>query len=155
MIFFLSLRFLSGETQDRYHKRYNGSIDSVNCPSENCTLTNTSLKFGYTYNFSLTNCKVSDCHAIIDKTYDLRWGDLSGFNESRSAFSSVEITGGDMFHKSSGIIFRPYQANVTLILHTQSCHNFYVLHPFEEKAHCETTINISNIIRGLPMCKDL
>ena len=154
MIFFLYLRFLSSANQDTYYKRYNDSIGSGNFQSENCTLTNTSLQFGYQYNFSLTNCKVSDCHAIIDKTYDLRWGDLSAFSGNRSAFRIVEITGGDVLHKS-GIIFRPNQSNVTLILHTQSCHNFYVLHPFEEKAHCETTINISNIIRGLPMCKDL
>lgn len=136
-----------------YTQRFPGIPDYTNSTSDNCLLPNRTFTFNTVYNFTLNNCKTKKCYAIIDKTFDMKWGDTE--NIVPSAFSSVNITGATYLHKYAGIIFKPTQSTINIILRTQTCHNFYTMHPFESSENCNNTIPISDIIRGLPLCRDI
>lgn len=129
------------------------NISVVNGVSDECLLPNLTFAFHTHFNFTLNNCKLKKCYAIIDETSQMKWGNIGDINPS--IFHTVNIEGANYLHKTAGIIFRPIQTTVLLNLQTQTCHDFYTLHPFENAENCNRTFSVPNIIRGLPFCKDL
>ena len=112
-----------------YTQRFPGIPDYTNSTSDNCLLPNRTFTFNTVYNFTLNNCKLKKCYAIIDETSQMKWGNIGDINPS--IFRTVNIEGANYLHKTAGIIFRPIQTTVLLNFQTQTCHDFYTLHPFE------------------------
>ena len=151
MLLYLILTILNlAVSNTAYSQRFDINTTATNFNSTNCRLSITEFNLGQTYSFQLENCRVGDCHAIIDNTYRLRWGSPDPVNPS--VFNIVSMVGTNFVHNSAGIVFRPTQQNVIITLTVQSCHNFYKIHPFESIENCTAPVNVSNIIRGLPFC---
>ena len=137
-----------------YELRYSlENISYTNSTSDNCLLPNLTFAFNTIFNFTLNNCKVKKCYAIIDRTCDMKWGNTG--NLRPSAFINVSITGARYLHKSAGIIFKPTASTVNIVLQTQRCHDFYTMHPYETTENCYRNLPISNVVRGLPFCRDI
>jgi hypothetical protein len=126
--------------------------------TENCTFTNSRggtryrLAFGSTCVLSLTGCRIGQCYALLDWSYQRRWSYVPGVR--KSAFSSFDVTNVDVLNVSSaGVYFKPSGSTITLQFTVQTCDNFYRLHPFTETEDCTADgPEISAPIRGPFIC---
>jgi len=98
----------------------------------------------------LQNCHVGSCYSILDKTYNLKWSNIVGIN--RSIFSDIYSSGTSFEERTPyGFFFVPSTIEVTICYTIQSKSNFIAIHQYE-KLYDSSLLNITNIIRGLPLC---
>lgn len=126
-------------------------MTSSNCSFSGLLNAGYHLEFGTSYVFHLTSCKIGACYAIIDDSYTEGWAYVRGLRPS--TFSEFTATGVSSFNLSSaGAYFRPTETNITLEFTTQTCDDFYKLHPYTHPQNCTGGVFVTGPLNGPPLC---
>ena len=131
-------------------------IFSLNCKfnsTETCSFdTNNLINVDYNEEccIILHNCRPGTCYSIFDKTNSLKFSYIEGIN--KSIFSDIYINSPKYMERNTfGFFFITNEKETNLCFKIQSEINFKKIHQFE-KNYSKNNLQISNIIRGLPLC---